>query len=148
MKRFVLLISFTIAFLFVHLHSAAQDERGFRVIVHPDNPVASMTKVEVSRLFLKRTVRWDQPGIGAVDPVDLEAKSDIRAAFSGQVHGRSVANVKNYWQKQIFSGRSVPPPELAGESDVLEFVRSRPGAIGYVSAGANLRGVKVLQVTD
>jgi ABC-type phosphate transport system substrate-binding protein len=55
--------------------------------------------------------------------------------------------VKSYWQQQIFSGRDVPPPEKQTENDVVAFVRSNPGAIGYVSKGVDIgRGVKALSV--
>ena len=39
------------------------------------------------------------------------------------------------------------PPEVASDSEVLEFVKSRRGGIGYVSVDASLEGVKVLEVT-
>jgi hypothetical protein len=46
----------------------------------------------------------------------------------------------------IFSGRSLPPPELGSDDEVLRYVLAHPGAIGYVSGAANLRGAKVLAV--
>jgi hypothetical protein len=52
-----------------------------------------------------------------------------------------------YWQQQIFSGRGVPPLELSTETAVVEYVRAHPGAVGYVSAGADIRGLKVVEVT-
>ena len=82
-------------------------------------------------------------------PVDQAASSDIREAFSLEVHGRDVGAIKSYWQRQIFSGRGVPPPELASDREVLDFVRANQGAVGYVSTSAKTGdGVKVLAVTD
>ena len=63
------------------------------------------------------------------------------------VHGKKVSSVKSYWQTMIFSGRATPPPELDSDRQVLDYVRGKPGAIGYVSAGATLgNGVKALRV--
>lgn len=115
----------------------------FKVIVHPDNPVASLTKKDVSNLFLKKTGRWDELR-ERVEPVDLDAT--VREDFSQQIHGRSLSAIKSYWQKQIFSGREVPPPELKTDSEVIAFVAGRQGAIGYVSAAASLDGVKEVVV--
>jgi ABC-type phosphate transport system substrate-binding protein len=115
----------------------------YRIIVHPRNPVASVDRSFLVNVFLKKVTRW---GHGeALRPVDL-ADSTPRRKFSEEVLARSVLAVRSYWQQQIFSGRGVPPPELASDQAVVKFVLQSPGAIGYVSANADLAGAKVLQV--
>jgi len=39
-----------------------------------------------------------------------------------------------------------PPAVRRSDDEVLEFVRKTPGAVGYVSAGASLQGVKAVSV--
>ena len=56
----------------------------------------------------------------------------------------SVAAVKLYWQQAVFSGRDVPPPELDSEQEVVRFVLRNPGAIGYVSDGADIGAARAL----
>ena len=117
----------------------------FTVIVNAANPVVSLPRDDVAKLFLKKTVAWKsgQP----VAPVELPAAAKARQAFAQVVMNKSIAQVKSYWQQQIFSGRDVPPPEKQSENDVVAFVRSNPGAIGYVSKGVDIgRGVKALSV--
>jgi ABC-type phosphate transport system substrate-binding protein len=124
------------------LAAGAQD---FTVIVNSANPVASMPRTDVAKLFLKKTVSW-QSG-QSVAPVELPPAAKAREAFAQTVLNKSIAQVKSYWQQQIFSGRDVPPPEKQTENDVVAFVRSNPGAIGYVSKGADIgRGVKALSL--
>ena len=129
---------------------AAQGNASYVVIVHPDNPAKSVSKKKVSRLLLKELAKWDG-GLSAA-PVDLDSKSETRREFSRDVHGRSVSSIKNYWQRQIFSGRAVPPPEVANDNAVISHVKSNPGAIGYVSAAAAGRlrgaGVKILDLSS
>ena len=115
----------------------------FRVVVHPDNPTAEMTAPQLSRLFLKKTPRW--PDGRQVQPVEPAAPR-LRERFAAAVHEKSVGAVKSYWNQLIFSGREVPPLEKPDDAGVLAFVRAAPGAIGYVSPGADLTGVKVLAV--
>jgi len=117
----------------------------FKVIVHPENPVVSLTKKETSNLFLKKKSRWDETET-KVEPVDLD--SDVRDVFSQEVLRRSASAIKSFWQKQIFAGKEVPPPELKSESEVIAFVARRPGAIGYVSAAARLEGVKEVSIVE
>ncbi len=129
-----------------HSAVAAQKQASYVVIVHPDNAVNSVSKKELSRLLLKEISKWDSGVL--VQPVDLDVRSRVREAFSRDVHGRSVSSIKNYWQRQIFSGDGVPPPEVGGDAGVIAWVKSRPGGIGYVSASARLEGVKVLRVSS
>ena len=58
--------------------------------------------------------------------------------------GKPVAAVLSHWQRLIFSGKGVPPSELAGEREVVSFVKRTAGAIGYVSESAAVEGVKAL----
>ncbi len=123
----------------------AADAQEFTVIVNTANPLASMPRDDVAKLFLKKTVSW-QSG-QAASPVELPAAAKAREAFARTVLNKSIPQVKSYWQQQIFSGRDVPPPEKQSENDVVAFVRSNPGAIGYVSKGVDIgRGVKALTV--
>ena len=49
-------------------------------------------------------------------------------------------------QQQIFAGRDLPPPELDSDDEVVKYVLRYPGAIGYVSAGANVGAAKIVTV--
>jgi ABC-type phosphate transport system substrate-binding protein len=116
----------------------------FQVVVHPSNPASAVDRRFLSQVFLRKTTHWESGE--STRPVDLPADSETRRRFSEVIHGRSVAAVKNYWQQIIFAGRGVPPPELESDEAVLRHVTRWPGAVGYVSAGAELRGARVLTV--
>lgn len=124
--------------------AAAADEP-YVIVVHGSNPTGPLKRVDVSNLFLKKTTAW---GAGTrVMPIDLMAPAALREAFCKRIHGRGAPAVKAYWQQMIFSGREVPPLEANGVAQVLSFVRSDRGAIGYVPAGTALgSGLKVLEV--
>lgn len=117
---------------------------GFRIVAHPQNPTAKLSRQLVANLFLKELTRWDDGE--AVRPVDLKADSAVRRRFSEQVLNRSVAAVKSYWQQRIFSGRGVPPPELESEQAVLGYVGKHPGAVGYVSATIPIGNARVIRI--
>jgi ABC-type phosphate transport system substrate-binding protein len=119
---------------------------GFQVIVNDANTTGTLTKAQVTSVFLKKTPRWPN-GVSAV-PIDQVDSSPARAAFSKDILGKSVAAVASYWQQQIFSGREVPPPQKSGDAAVIEFVKANAGAVGYVAAGAPPSGVKVVAVVE
>lgn len=124
----------------------AAEEASFRVIVHPSNKVSSMTRDEVSKLFLKKVGKWD--GGQPVSPVDLGTESSVREKFSKEIHGKTVIAIKAFWQQKIFTGRDVPPPEKPSDAEVMEYVMETPGAIGYIAAGSPTGKTKVLKITD
>lgn len=123
----------------------AQRAAGFRVIVNSSNGSAAMSRTEVSNLFLRKARRW--PDGRSAEPVDQPINSRIREEFSRAVHRRSAQSIGSYWRQQIFSGRSVPPPEKSSDAQVVRFVAANAGAIGYVSSSADLSRVRVVAVS-
>lgn len=116
----------------------------YKVVVNNSVSVNSLSKKAASDLFLKKTTKWENGS--AVAPVDQLESSNAREGFSKAVHGKTAAAVKSYWNQQIFSGRDVPPVEKKSDAEVLSFVRSNPGAIGYVSEAASVEGVRVVSI--
>lgn len=122
---------------------AAADD-GYRVIVHVENDITEIDRTLLRDLYLKKSTRWSDDV--AVKPVDLAPTLAARRKFSQDVLGRSVSAVKSYWQQMLFGGRDVPPPELDGDMQVLAYVQKNRGAVGYVSATADVTGVKTVRV--
>ena len=117
------------------------------VIVNTANPTTTLSRDAVARIFLKRATVW--PNGKSATPVDLADTSAVRAAFSKAVLSRDVAAVKGFWQGAIFSGRAVPPAERPSEAAVVDFVRSNPYAVGYVSPATPLgEGVRALVIEN
>jgi ABC-type phosphate transport system substrate-binding protein len=118
--------------------------QSFKVIVNNDNAVTSLTTKEVSDFLLKKKTKWSS-GIAAA-PVDLSSSSQVRAAFSQQIHGKNTAAIRSYWQQAAFAGTGTAPAEKQTDTEVVEFVKKNPGAIGYVSSSANTSGVKIVSI--
>jgi len=120
---------------------------GFQVIVHPSNPAESVSRRQLSDMFLKKLTHW--PDGTTAEPVEPPEKSRTRAYFLSDVmNGRSALALKMFWQKRVFSGRDTPPLEKASEEEVVAFVKATPGAIGYVAPTTPVVGVKVLELKD
>jgi ABC-type phosphate transport system substrate-binding protein len=116
------------------------------VIAHPTVSVDAMARKDLTRIFLKKKASW--PDRKKAEPINQNVKSPLRDIFASQVLGMSNKEMDSYWQGQVFSGRKSPPPTAASDREVLDFVRTTPGAVGYVSKGASTSGVKVITVTN
>ena len=146
MKKVLILTTCLAALAGLGSPLAAADRSEFAVIVHSGNTVTTISREELSKIFLKRLRTWENGS--RAEPADQVPESPVREAFSRQIHDRNVVNVEVYWKRMIFSGRSVPPPELRGDAEVVAFVRDHPGAVGYVSPGIDLVGVRRLRLAE
>jgi len=124
------------------LTSGAAD--GFKVVANKDVPVSHMTRSDLARVFMKKQIEWSSGT--AVAPVDQSTVSMVRAAFTQDVHEKKTSSIARYWQRQIFTGRGVPPTIRDSDAEVLAFVQTTPGAIGYVAADAPVEGVKTIAI--
>jgi ABC-type phosphate transport system substrate-binding protein len=146
-RRIGVLWLFAAALLFICRFSGSTARAGeveFRVIVHPESSTRSATREFVSEAFLKTSTRW--PDGETIRPVDQRPDSPVRKAFSDSILKRSIAAVRNYWQQRIFSGRSVPPPELDSDDAVVRYVSEHRGAVGYVSPAAKIGQTNVVSL--
>ncbi len=139
MTRTILLVLLLLA-----VGSARAAAQRYVVVVNTANSAPTLSKSQAAELFLKKVTKWPDGRTAA--PVDQVKSSPVRDAFSRAVLSRPVSAVGAYWQQMIFSGKDVPPPEKAGDAEVLAFVKANAGAIGYVSDTADLSGVRKLTV--
>ena len=120
----------------------AADKVGFVLIVHPDNPVASVDDDFLRGAYLKRASRWSDGT--TVRPLDLPARFPARDEFTRKVLRKTPAQLRAYWNQQIFSGKGVPPPEADSIEAAISYVLANPGAVGYLPTGAEPGGAKVI----
>lgn len=138
MRRLLVILPTLLALLAV---PSAAVEPAFLVVAHPAVQVTELSRAQLSRFFLKKTTQWpDASLVRPVEPLDPR----LRETFANQVHERSAAAIAAYWNALIFSGRDLPPLEKATDADVIAYVRATPGAVGYVSVGADTSGVKIV----
>ena len=121
--------------------------QGYQVVVNASTSISEISKGELSQIFQKKARKL--PSGENAKPVDQDKDAAVREAFSNAILDRSSGQIESFWQQQIFSGKEVPPEKKKSDAEVIEFVRANPGAIGYVSASANLGdGVKAVTVTE
>ena len=132
------------AVLLLGLALAAWAAPDYQVIVNAQNPVKALDRDYLEDVFLKRITHW--PDGSFINPVDQRLQSPARQAFTEDVFNRPVAAIHDTWVQAIFAGSGIPPPELDTDAAVVEYVKSHPGAIGYVSAAAHMDGTHAVTV--
>jgi hypothetical protein len=100
------------------------------VIVNARCGVAAMSRNEVINIFFGRNRQFFN-GIEA-QPVDMFDSHPDRARFYDVLVGKSLADINAYWSRQIFSGRMQLLPKKASADEVIKWVLSHPGGIGFI----------------
>jgi ABC-type phosphate transport system substrate-binding protein len=122
--------------------AAATD--AYKIVVHPDNPVAAVDRAFLREIYLRKATDWT--GDGPIRPIDLARRFSVRERFAQEVLKKTPAQLKIYWNQQIFSGKGVPPPEADSTAAAVAYVLANPGAIAYLPVGADPGKAKLIKV--
>jgi ABC-type phosphate transport system substrate-binding protein len=119
------------------LESQPSDAHGtFKVIVNAKVSGGSLARDVLAQVYLGRVQRWgDGTPIAALD---LSGTSPLRRAFCEEVLGMSMEAVRFYWLQTVSSTGKRPPLTRPSDEDVIAFVASKPGGVGYVSSATPL----------
>ena len=116
----------------------------FTIVVNNANPVDTLTVAELRRIFMKQQRLWAHGD--TIVPVDWDAASGMRQAFSQIILGRSVREMAEYWVQQSVTQGLAPPSTLSSGLAVARFVATVPGAIAYLPTDATDRSVKRVRI--
>lgn len=102
------------------------------VVVNARSGVAAMTRNEVINVFFGRNRQFFN-GL-EVHPVDLlDSPQRLgRQQFYKILVGKDLAEVDAFWSRQVFTGRMQAPARLTSSEEVIRWVATHPGGIGYV----------------
>jgi ABC-type phosphate transport system substrate-binding protein len=136
MKTFVSLLALT-AILVAPLRAA-----DVQVIANPGVSVSELSTTDVKDIFLGSKTAV---GGAAVEPV-LRTGGTTHDEFLQAYIGKSDMALRNHFKTLVFTGKGTQPKSFATDAEVLKYVMSTKGAIGYVSASADTGGAKKIQV--
>lgn len=120
---------------------------GFQVLVHESVEGTRISRAVLASIFMKETVKWADGS--RIVPVHQSSESPVREAFARQVLDQSLGEQLQFWRRRMATTRILPPASKASDEEVLAFVASKKGAIGYVSAGIEIPpDVKVLTLSE
>jgi len=104
---------------------------------------AALRKLDTTQVYRIYTGRLVELGGQALLPVNLPPASLARQRFLNDYLQQDEDRYTAYWTVRRYVGKGVPPRELSNASEVIAYVLSTPGAIGYlddseVPAGMNI----------
>ena len=91
------------------------------------NPGIKLTAEDVREIFLGEK---QFAGSVKIAPADNSAAQE---AFLAKVMKMDTAKYNTSWTKKAFRDGLIPPATKSGDADVINFVKSTPGGVGYVT---------------
>lgn len=111
------------------------------MIASPQVPDTAISIKQLADIYALKKTYWSNQTL--MVPINREAGSNERDNFSEIVFKISALELSEFWNKLRFEGKQPPLTQISDHA-VLGFVRSVPGAIGYINANQQPTGVKVL----
>lgn len=135
-----------LALLATGLVPLAVADAPYRIVVHPAVKGSQIPRATLSSIFLKQAPRW---GDGSpVLPVDQSMRSPIRQSFAADVLQKPMVEVQVFWSRRMATGVT-PPPVKQTDEEIIAYVASHPGSIGYVSSNVPLpESVRTVAIID
>lgn len=112
---------------------------GVVVIGHPT--VKRLDVPTVARIYTGRVIEVDGVSITAVN---ASAGTSLRNRFLQAFLNQDEDKYTAYWTVRRYIGKGASPRELSKTSDIIRFVTSTPGAIGYIDETELRPGLNVL----
>jgi ABC-type phosphate transport system substrate-binding protein len=113
------------------------------VIANENAPASSLSRADVKNIFLAKKTQWDN---GQKINLATLKKSQTHDYFLRKYLQKSPSQFQRYFKTLLFTGKGKIPKSFNSEADLVRYVASTDGAIGYVSSETDTGSVKVINV--
>ena len=112
---------------------------GVVVIGHPN--LRQLDAQMIAKIYTGKVIEVDGVSVTAVN---ANSGSTVRNRFLQVYLNQDEDKYTAYWTVRRYIGKGASPRELPRSSDVINFVNSTPGAIGYINEADIQPGINVL----
>lgn len=133
-----------LALLFALCVRPVAGDPGVSVIASPSLSQTSIPLSTLRAIYSMRLHRW--PDGTPVRVYVFQDDTPEHAAFSKTVLQVFPHQLRQGWDRLVFSGLGQYPEQVASEREMLDKVAATPGAVGYIKTSEINQNVRVLQV--
>ena len=116
------------------------------IVAASDFKMSKLTREEAEAIFLQKRVAG--PGQQAFVPVFLPDSSADAVEFADKVLGKSVKQLRAYWNLKVLTGRLKPPIVVESTEELITYLSRNHGSLGYLNESSVKDGLKVLYKGD
>ncbi|MCP4353194.1 MAG: hypothetical protein GY795_47695 [Desulfobacterales bacterium] len=140
---FVLLTILVFPAFIIAFESSA--DTGTEIIINDSVEAEAITRDDLKKIFLGKKVKWNS---NQSIKIAILKEGDIHESFLRTYIRKTSSQFSYYWKKLLFTGKGIPPKSFTSENEIINYVSSTAGAIGYASSGIQKDGIKVITIKD
>jgi hypothetical protein len=111
------------------------------IVVIGNSNVPKMDAVTIQKVYTGKFI--SVAGVN-VTPVGAKPGTAARNRFLQEYLNQDEEKYTAYWTVRRYIGKGAPPAELASGAEVINYVQSTPGAVGYIDEAELKQGVNVI----
>ena len=111
------------------------------IVVIGNSNVPKMDTATIQKVYTGKIISVS--GIN-VTPVGVKSGTPARNRFLQEFLNQDEEKYTAYWTVRRYVGKGAPPAELASDADVISYVQSTPGAVGYIDETDLKPGMNVI----
>lgn len=111
------------------------------IVVIGNSNVPKMDVATIQKIYTGKFISVS--GVN-VTPVAAKPGTTARNRFLHEFINQDEEKYAAYWTVRRYIGKGAPPTELASSADVINYVQSTPGAVGYIDEAELKQGVNVI----
>lgn len=111
------------------------------IVVIGNSNVPKMDTATVQKIYTGKFISVS--GVN-VTPVGVKPGATARNRFLQEFLNQDEEKYTAYWTVRRYIGKGAPPAELASAADVISYVQTTPGAVGYIDEAELRPGVNVI----
>ena len=113
------------------------------IIAHPDLPQNKVSSSMIRKIYLGKTSKWEDGS--SIFPTILNGGKNHKL-FLKKYTRKSPLQFNTFWKRSIFTGKGQPFKKCTSDSEVVEFIATHPGSIGYIDSESSHEGTEVLNI--
>jgi ABC-type phosphate transport system substrate-binding protein len=126
-------------------HEVRAQERGVVVIANPSVPESVLDRRTLANIFLKKKTTWSNRD--TIEIVTL-TEGQVQEQFLGQYLDKNPKQYSSHWARLVFTGTGKAPRSFKDERELVSYVASVRGAIGFVGADTDIDGCKRITIEE
>jgi ABC-type phosphate transport system substrate-binding protein len=113
-----------------------------QIIANSSVGTAELSAADVKEIFLGA-----KTAVAGVDVAPVLASGGAaHEAFLSTFVGKSDQGLRNHFKTLVFTGKGSMPKSFASDAEIVKYVASTKGAIGYISGSADAGAAKRISV--
>ncbi|MDP2903957.1 MAG: hypothetical protein Q8N96_12780 [Methylovulum sp.] len=134
MKKKISVLSLVVSLALAKVHAG-------EIVIIGNNNVPKMDMVTIQKIYTGKIISVSNVNI---KPVAVKAGMAERNRFLQDYMNQDEEKYTGYWTVRRYIGKGTPPTELNNMAEVIRYVQSTAGAIGYIDEAELKTGVNVV----